>query len=147
MPAEPTYTYSTDPATSDLDAVRALLGDVGPTTWLLSDETILWQIEQEGRGRRAAAACCEILATMSFTGSSGSVAEKVIGDLRIKYGSGSGSGSAAATDWLRIAALLRRRNARGAMPAAGGIDTADRADETDEGLLPPSFRRGMDDHT
>lgn len=138
-PTDQTHTYSGQPGTSPLDAVRTLIGDTGPDTWLLPDETILWAISEEGAGRRAAASCCEIIATR-YTGSR-SISEKKVGDLLIRYGVTSKSN---ADGWLTMAKVLRRRSARGAMPSAGGIDVADRADESDTGLLQPSFTREMD---
>ena len=40
-----TYTYSGDPAASDLDQVRFTLQDTDPAFWLLSNEEIGWLIE------------------------------------------------------------------------------------------------------
>lgn len=144
MPAEPTYTYSYNPATDTKDAVRSLIGDTNLDSggWLLSDQEILWQITNEGSQYLAAAACCEQIAT-HYTGPKRNVASRRIGDLMVASGKTSKGG---AEDWYAVAKTLRRRASRGAMPAAGGIDVLDRQDRTDDNLLQPEFVRGMDNY-
>ncbi len=59
------YTYSGDPAASDLDNVRNKLGDVDPDdtdTWLLSDEEIEAEIATYDNLFLAAAECAENIA-------------------------------------------------------------------------------------
>ena len=40
------YTFSGDPAASDVDAVRVLLSDTDSTDVLLTDETINWLLAE-----------------------------------------------------------------------------------------------------
>lgn len=144
MPAEPTYTYSTNPATDDKDAVRFLLRDTNPDAlgWLVSDEEILFALQTEGGRYFAAAQCAEVIAAR-FSGPGRSVAEKRIGDLAI---SGAGGRMAkGAEDWIAVARMLRTRAGRAAMPLAGGVDRIDRESRTDTALLQPDFTRGMND--
>ena len=145
MPAEPTYTYSSNPATDDKDAVRALIMDTNydGNGWMLSDEEILWLLSTEGGQFQSAAAACEMVAA-KFTGPSRNIIIKRIGDL-MKTSGGARGGGAAGDSWHALAATLRQRAARGAMPRAGGIDVEDRQDRNDSSLLQPAFFRGQDD--
>lgn len=148
MPAEPTYTYSSNPATDDKDAVRALLADTNRDGkgWLLSDEEILWLLSTEGSQLASAAAGAEMIAGQ-FTGPKRNVVILRIGDL-MKASGGARGGASAGSDWVGYAAMLRKRIARGAFPLAGGIDRSDREpDRSDPNTLQPDFYRGMDDFT
>jgi len=143
MPAEPTYTYSSNPATDSKDAVRALLADHNKDGkgWMLSDEEILWALSTEGGTLRAAAACAEMIAGQ-FTGPKRNITLRTVGDLRIQSGSRGG----ASEDWYALARTLRNRANRSALPISGGVDLDDRFDRLDRSLLQPEFVRGMDDY-
>lgn len=141
MPAEPTYTYSSNPATDDKDAVRALISDVGAGgVYLISDEEILFALAEEGDRRLAGAMCAEMIAG-KFTGPTRNITSKKVGDLA----RASGGARSGADDWYELARTLRRRASRGAIPMAGGVEVDDREDRTDRSLLQPQFKRGMDD--
>lgn len=148
MPAEPTYTYSSNPATDNKDAVRALLADTNRDAagWMLSDEEILWLLSQEGSPLMAAAAGAEMIQGQ-FTGPARNIAILRIGDLMTESGGARGGGSPDSPGtWAAYARMLRKRVARGAMPIAGGIDVSDRQpDRSDTDTLQPTFTRGMDD--
>lgn len=77
----PTYSYSGDPNASSKDAVRFLLNDKGPDTWLLSDEEIAWSLTQDTNPFLAAALSAEQLAAYYS-----SRTDKTIGPLTIRNG-------------------------------------------------------------
>lgn len=77
----PTYSYSGDPNTSSKDAVRFLLNDKGPDTWLQSDEEIAWSLAQDSNPFMAAALSAEQLAAYYS-----SRTDKTIGPLTIRNG-------------------------------------------------------------
>lgn len=60
-----TFTYNGDPAASDLEEVRFLVGDTDPTRPLLSDEEVQFVIDKwaplYGSNTLNAAVCCEII--------------------------------------------------------------------------------------
>lgn len=147
MPADSNYTYSSNPATDDKDAVRALLGDTNKDGkgWMLSDQEILWLLSTEGSQLASAAAGAEMIAAQ-FTGPNRNIVIKRIGDLMKASGGARGGGASAGGDWMSYAHMLRKRIARGAMPIAGGISQDDREpDRSDPGTVQPQFRVGMDD--
>lgn len=141
MPADPDYSYSSNPATDDKDAVRALIMDTNydGNGWMLSDQEILWLLSNEGGQYEAAAAACEMVAAR-FTGPSRNIIIKRVGDL-MKTSGGARGGGSAGDSWHAMAATLRLHAARTAVPIAGGIDVGDRADRDDTGLLQPDFSR------
>lgn len=55
------FTYSGNPDTSTLDAVRFEVGDTTEKTQLLQDEEILYALKKEGTVLKAAARCAEVL--------------------------------------------------------------------------------------
>lgn len=140
--AEVTYTYSGDPATSDLDAVRSLVGDTelaSDGTLLATDEEVLWALATEGNYYRAAALVCESIGLRLAP--RGGVASKKVGDLTISYQAGSST-----TDWSARATRLRLRANLSSTPEAGGISRTEKiANEDDTDLTTPSFRRGQFD--
>jgi len=142
MPAEPTYTYSFNPQTDNKDAVRAMLMDTNPDGkgWMLSDEELLWAITVEGNLFLAGARAAEMIAAM-FTGPKRNITTLRIGDLMKQSGARGG----AAEDWHAVAAALRRRARRAAVPVAGGIDRDDRQERSDPNTIQPQFVRGVYD--
>lgn len=149
----PTYTYSGDPDTDTKDAVRSLLGDTKGTDddgtgWFLSDEEILWHVDQAGTANvmLIAADCAETIGSrVSASAASAVRGTKKVGDLQIgvagidvKY---------SADHWNERARTLRSRVSRGAKPQAGGIDRDDKMQrERDTTLTTPSFKRGQFDN-
>jgi hypothetical protein len=79
-------TYSGNPGSTPKDAVRFLIQDVGPTSFDVTDEEIVWLLEQEGNYWLAAAVLCEKLTTIK---SSGGLASKSVGGLSESYSQGS----------------------------------------------------------
>ena len=57
-----TWSYSGNPASSDLDSVRFLVFDTDTNDQLLSDEEINWVLTEQSNIRLAAADCCEAIA-------------------------------------------------------------------------------------
>lgn len=77
-----TFEYSGDPSTSSKDAVRFLMQDTNDEDVLLQDEEIDWLLTQHGDVGAAAVAG---LTTLANRYASMAIAEKEVGDLRIKY--------------------------------------------------------------
>ena len=141
MPAPPS-TYSGDPATSRMDAVRALLGDTGGedgTTWILTNAEIVWFDSQVTPSYddafMSAAVCADII--------SGRYASEV---------SMSVDGDSISTEQLQekystLAATLRTTyktiNGPGGFPKVGGIDRFRVDDIT---TRPKTFSIGQDDN-
>jgi hypothetical protein len=78
--------YSGDPATSDKDTVRFLVGDTGPTNFDFSDEEIVFLLDTECNFWLASAVLCDKLTTIK---SSGGLASKSVGGLSESYSQGS----------------------------------------------------------
>jgi hypothetical protein len=118
-----TWTYSGDPASSALDAIRFLVGDTDTTDQLLSDEEIAWiNYEQSGSSvsttdlyYSAHYACHAIGAKLAR------LADTNIGDLRITLSQKAQGYRALATDLMVHA---NRQNAP--IPYAGGISVSDK---------------------
>jgi hypothetical protein len=130
------WTYSGNPAASDKDAVRHLLGDTNEDDQQLSDEEIEWEIDNAGGSVRTAAsrAARSLGSRYSLQPSS-----KKVGDLAITYGDRSAAMSA-------IADALSDDTALVAVPIGGGISWNDKQNEerrTDR--VPPSFKKGLMD--
>ena len=119
------FTYSGNPAESNLDKVRFLVGQTSTSDdVLLEDEEITWAIGDQPNVTYAAAVCCETLATryaLEATAMS-------VGQTRITW-----------TDrakWYREQSNILRRKAMlsGVTPFAGGVSQSDkdtRADDSD----------------
>ena len=132
-----TWTYSGDPASSDLDAIRFAISDTDQTDQRFSDEELLWTLGRQGSVAGAARA----LRLQLAQGVSRSAQSKWVGDLKIDY------------DTNRVANLLRladelqegaSHNPRMCGGYAGGISVARKevvASDTERTL--PGFYRGM----
>lgn len=70
--------YSGDPSTSDRDAVRFIIGDVG-TPELLSDDEVDWCLGQENNIYLSAALACETIASALAK-----QIDKTVGDLSVQ---------------------------------------------------------------
>lgn len=131
-----TWTYSGDPAASDKDAVRHLLGDTDERDQKLSDQEIDWELAQGGAVRTVAARAAKALSARYGVQPS----DKKVGDLSITYGD-------RAKFFTDLAAELSEESAVYAIPRAGGISQADKAAVVaDTDRVAPSFSRGMFDH-
>lgn len=135
-----TWSYSHDPATSDKDAVRFLVGDTDSSEQLISDEEIQFALKEEPNVRRAAAFVARAIAAKFAR-----EADRSVGDLRIAYSQRS-RGFYDLADRLEADAS-RRTNVLRAMPYAGGISVADKESvEDDTDRVRPSFAKGMHDY-
>lgn len=80
MSHEANATYSGDPSTSDLDAVRFMLGDTSEDNFVLTDPEVQYLIDTETSLYGAASEGARAMAA-----SYGSKADKSVGDLSIRY--------------------------------------------------------------
>lgn len=136
-----TWTYSGDPAASDLDAVRFLIGDTDSDDRQIGDEELLYLISTRSSVYSAAALACRTLAAKYARET-----DRQVGDLRISASSrqqhyhdlAKQLAVEAGEDGISPFALLA--------PYAGGISRADRrAQVLDTDRVAPSFTIGMDD--
>lgn len=130
------FSYSGDPASSELDQVRFLLKDTDPADYLLEDEELNWLITEETDPYSAAAAACNVLATKYAR-----KADMAVGDLRIMSSQRSKAYKLQAKE-LRQLAL---RNSGAPKPYAGGTSVADKKLDEDNTDVPERFRIGIHD--
>jgi hypothetical protein len=124
------FTFTNDPANSDRDALRILVNDRTETGHDLSDETIAWLLTENGNVYYAAAQAAEIIGSQYTS----SVAEKQVGDLKIKRGDSSGD---VAGKYKQLAQDLRRQGGIAGFNAfSGGISIADKDDELSDSDRP-----------
>jgi len=133
----PTYTYSGDPSTSPMDAVRFWLSDVGPTKWYKANEEINFVLGLDPNPFVAAAYIAR-----SIAASLASNVNRRIGDLSINAGD-------AVKAWIALANDMDAKALLGvtAMPYAGGISHSDVeqvASNCDR--VKPPFREKQFDH-
>lgn len=127
------WSYSGNPASSDLDAVRFLIGDTNTADQQLSNEEIQFLIDQEGNVYRAAAKAC-----LSISAKFARFVDKSVGDLQISYSQRQAAYASLAQSLTNQAAT------RSAIPYAGGISLADKhATEDNTDRTPPAFYRGQ----
>lgn len=131
--------YTGNPETVPADAVRLLIGDTSTGSPVLSDAEVSYFINTYGNVLLAASYALENI----VVNTGGSISEKQVGDLRIKYESGGGSGGL----W-GLAKSLRARAARtSGNPYAGGISESDRDTiESDTDRSKPAFTVGDTDN-
>lgn len=132
------FSYSGDPASSDLDEVRYRLGDTDSTNPLLTDEEIQFQIDtwkdKYDSNTWAAAECAETLVArfareISYSADGVSVGGQ---ELQDKYTALAGT----------LRAQYQRSQTYGP-PDAGGILAGEEFDST---IKPLSFSKGMHDN-
>ena len=128
------WTYSGDPASSDKDAVRYLIGDTDTTDQLLSDEEIGYSISRAGRpGEAAAQAIDQIIM-------GGRLVDKQVGDLKI-------SGTSQAETLRQVQRQLRYSDSLSASPFGGGLSVSVKDSYRDDTDIPtPAFSEGQFDH-
>lgn len=129
------WTYSGDPSSSDLDAVRWLVGDIDTDDPLLADTAVNFVLDHSSNVYAAAADAAEQIAGIFAREVSHAVDGVQIGtdELQEKY--------------LTLALRLRARSSRLGIPYAGGISVSDKrgvARETDRAA--GSFFLGMGDN-
>lgn len=132
----PQWSYSGDPATSEKDAIRFLIGDTDECDPLLNDGELVWTYGQVDDLYGAAAICClAIAARLSRQ------ADQISGQSGIKLSQRARAFRQRAVE-LDTDMLARG----GALPYAGGIEIADVLNNRqDTSLVQPVFQIGMDD--
>lgn len=133
------WSYSGDPSTSALDAVRFLIFDTDTTNQLLSNEEINYLLSAENNNVYAAA----IRAAMRLSANFGRKGSMSVGDLSIDYGS-------QATFYSGLVAALRRervlRGGAGAAIFTAGSIAAKQDREADTDRVKPKFTRNLGSH-
>ena len=123
------FTYTSDPAGSNLDAVRFELGDTIAGTHLMADEEINYALQQDASVLKAAARCAESLAAR-FARETSERSANVTKDHGDKQ--------------MHFQRLARKLRARSVPTFIDNHSVADRqAAATDTLDLPSKFRVGM----
>lgn len=133
-----TFSYSQNPSSSLHDQVRFLLGDTDAAEVKVSDEEILFLLDEWTDPYAAAAAAADHLAAtaaswMSYSSDNNSLN---LSELQTKY--------------MQLADALRGQGRRRNRPGifAGGIDLGEKQSfATDDSVTPLSFAIGMHDDT
>lgn len=131
-----TWTYGGDPANSDRDAVRLLVGDTDTNDQQLTDEEVTYFLTEEGEVKRAAVRSARAIGARYAR-----LVDKAVGDLRQSY-------SHRQRHYEDLATRLdREASVSTALVYAGGISDADKTTvEEDTDRVKPSFEREMHDH-
>jgi len=129
------WTYSGNPAASDKDAARFLIGDTDGADQLLSDEEIEWLLGESTSVYGAAAKALETIVAQ------GRFVDKSVGDLSL-------SASQRAEQAMALVKTYRAKAAKAAaVPYIGGVSVAEKqAQERNPDVPSPAFRRGQFDH-
>jgi hypothetical protein len=130
-----TWSYSGNPANSDLDTVRFYVGDTNINRQLLQDEEVNFTISEYGNLRLAAAVCADAIAAKFSIESN-----QRVGDI-------SKSLSDVAKAFRQLASDLRAqagKRAAPSFPAASRDWKRDQRDDTD--LVQPAFNVGQGDN-
>jgi len=132
--------YGGDPANSNNDAVRALLGDTSSTA-LLSDNEVAWLVASHPNVYYAAS----VGADMLFAKNAEAVVSKKVGDLSLLKGDASGG---VARNYKTLGEQLRLTAARmGVKGFAGGISVSDKDTQVgDSDWDNPGIGLGMHDY-
>lgn len=125
------WTYSGDPATSDLDWVRSRIGDTNQQSQLITNEIILETLATEPNTYAAAATCCELIAAMFAR------------EVDRNMGKTSVRSSQKAEAYTKLASIYRKRAAKYQLPYAGGISSTEVSDSS---VKPMAFSKGMMDY-
>ena len=130
-----TWTYTGNPASSNLDAVRYLVADTNNQSQMVSDEEINWTLSDTGNDVYLAAA-----ETIDALLGNGNYSSKSVGDFSI-------SGGETAGQLATKSKQYRRRALRGGSPFAGGISVTDNDARDDDTDIPSkAFRLGRNDY-
>jgi hypothetical protein len=134
-PGDLGYTYSGDPTNSEVDQVRFLIGDIGPTDWLLSDDEIRFLLTLDDDPVIVAAMAAEGIGSR-YAGKG----SKTVGDLSIDF-------TQKAKGYYDLAAALRDRansaQTNPPMAYAGGWNLLDKESHAEDGSQ--YFKVGMHD--
>jgi len=136
-----TWSFSGDPANSNLDNVRVKVGDIDTTDQLVTDEIINFAISDEPTLNKAAAYVFRHLSAKFAR-----KADKNVGDLKITF-------SQLAKQYLEQAKAYDTKDDSeiesyypGVVPYSGGISIADKdSTEGDTDRTSPYFYKGMHD--
>lgn len=129
-----TWTYDlTDLATSEKDQIRLEIADTDDQYQLLQDEEINHNITVERNFWSAAARSCEQISRIFARKADVSLGRA----MRVDY-------SKMAAQYMKMAALLRKKGLGTVVPYAGGVLMADKATIMgDSGLVAPQFTKTM----
>lgn len=129
------WTYSGNPASSDNDKVRFLVGDTDETDQLVQDEEIAYALTTQPTAELAAALVAE------------AIAAKFARQVDSTVGRVSESASQRAMAFRERAKELRSNIALLARPSFGGLSQAEKERlDSDTDAVQPSFRIGQDDN-
>ena len=127
-----TWTFASTDLSGSREQIRTRIGDTDSADPLLTDEQVAYALSEEGSVRAAAALAAEWIAAQFAR-----KADKEVGDLKITY-------SSRAEQYRILAASLRSRNARVALPYFGGIsETTKETRESDTDRVEPAFTVDM----
>lgn len=125
-------TYTGDPSSRSIDAVRFMVGDTDLTDAALQDEEITWLLAQHGTAQGAAIAACRALQAKYAR-----LADTQVDDVR-ESASQIAKGYAA----LLVSLQAQAATSSAALPYAGGISISGKqAREEDTDRVPPFFTR------
>lgn len=131
------WSYSGNPASSEMNQVRFLVGDTDTNDQLVTNEEINWALTEGGPYVAAAIVARTIAAKFARKADF-----EVSNDLKVSY-------SKQADAYNKLADNLEKKSGRvSALPYAGGISVADKeTNEADTDRVEPKFKRGdfMDD--
>jgi hypothetical protein len=127
-----TFTYTGNPLTSNLDAVRLEIGDTQASQFELADEEIQYALTKEGTVVKAAARCCDML--------SAKYAKKE----SMRAGSVQADKTSISTKYRQMAKQLRARGVRAASFVIPSISKSTKeSNESDTDAPRPAFKRGI----
>lgn len=124
------FSYSGNPASSSLDAVRFLIGDTNSATPQLQDAEINWELSEETNVYRAAAVLCIRLAAKFAQ----LATNKSVGDLSLSY-------AGRQKIYENLAAELRIKDSNQSVaPYMGGATYSDKlVDQQNPDVIQPMF--------
>lgn len=130
-----TWSYSGNPAKSDLDAVRFTCGDTNDDERFIQDEEISYLLTREGSVEGAAIEACEAIARTFLNKT-----DVTVGRISVK-------GSEISKRFSDCADRLRNQLGIFASMKVGGVNKSEsEALDENTGLIQPSFQYGIDDH-
>jgi len=126
------FTWSGDPANSNLEAIRFLIDDTASSNAKFQDAEINYAYSEEGSVYGAVAMLCEQLSSKYASEPSRS-----LGPLRV-------DNSELASKYSNMAKLFRKKAMAYATPYCGGISESDKESyEDDSDVIQPIFERDM----
>lgn len=129
------WSYSNNPASSEKDRVRFLIGDTMKCDPLLEDEEIEYLLDLEGELFKACALACEAIAAKFSR-----LASEKVGDISVSL-------NQKADAYHKLSAKFRSRASSIVSPYAGGISQTDKEHtQLDSDNTPEVFRRHMQEH-